>query len=52
MSIWERLQLSVQYVSEAVSRIFSPRDDDYPATGTQPFEGDRYNRKEHQDREK
>ena len=28
------------YLSEAVARIFSPRDDMYPATGEQPFEGD------------
>jgi hypothetical protein len=33
-------QQSMNYISEAVSRIFSPRDDDYPATGVQPFEGD------------
>lgn len=30
----------VNYVLSAVSRIFGPRDDNYPATGTQPFEGD------------
>ena len=30
------------YFSEAVARIFSPRDDMYPATGEQPFEGDPY----------
>jgi len=28
------------YISGAVSRIFGPKDDDYPATGVQPFEGD------------
>lgn len=33
-------QQVTNYISEAVSRIFSPRDDDYPATGVQPFEGD------------
>ncbi|MDB9306131.1 MULTISPECIES: hypothetical protein [Cyanophyceae] len=33
-------QQVMNYISEAVSRIFSPRDDDYPATGVQPFEGD------------
>jgi len=48
MSIWKRVQVSLQYVSEAVNRIFSPRDDDYPATGVQPFKGDRYNKKENQ----
>lgn len=30
----------VQYVSEAVSRIFGPNDDNYPNTGVHPFEGD------------
>ena len=28
------------WVLEAAKRIFSPRDDDYPETGVQPFEGD------------
>ncbi|MGF1459009.1 MAG: hypothetical protein ACFBSG_08275 [Leptolyngbyaceae cyanobacterium] len=27
-------------VAQASGRIFSPGDDDYPATGAQPFEGD------------
>ena len=30
----------IQYFSGAVTRIFTPRDDAYPATGVQPFEGD------------
>jgi len=29
-----------QYFSGAIARIFSPRDDEFPATGAQPFEGD------------
>lgn len=29
-----------QYFSEAISRIFGPSDDAYPATGVQPFEGE------------
>lgn len=33
-------QQLINYISEAVTRIFSPRNDDYPATGVQPFEGD------------
>jgi hypothetical protein len=33
-------QQVMNYISGAVSRIFSARDDDYPATGVQPFEGD------------
>ncbi|MBD2347007.1 hypothetical protein [Anabaena subtropica] len=30
----------MNYISGAVTRIFGIRDDDYPATGVQPFEGD------------
>ncbi len=30
----------IQFVFAAVNRIFSPTDDEYPATGVQPFEGD------------
>lgn len=33
-------QKIINYISEAVTRIFAPRDDDYPNTGTQPFEGE------------
>lgn len=40
MSITQRLQQTIQYLLEAVSRIFSPRDDEYPASGVQPFEGE------------
>jgi hypothetical protein len=29
----------ITYISEAVMRIFGIRDDDYPATGVQPFDG-------------
>ncbi len=29
----------IYYISGAVARIFSPSDDQYPATGVQPFEG-------------
>lgn len=32
---------AVSYVSEAVSRIFGLDDDNYPATGVQPFTGDK-----------
>ena len=28
------------FMATPLSRIFSPSDDDYPATGIQPFEGD------------
>jgi hypothetical protein len=30
----------ITYILGAASRIFGPRDDNYPATGVQPFEGD------------
>lgn len=33
-------QQVINYLSGAVSRIFGVRDDDYPTTGVQPFEGD------------
>ncbi|GJD19636.1 menaquinone-specific isochorismate synthase [Rivularia sp. IAM M-261] len=33
-------QKIVSYISGAVVRIFSPRDDNYPETGVQPFEGE------------
>ncbi len=30
----------IDYISSATTRIFSPNDDSYPATGVQPHEGD------------
>ena len=33
-------QQPFEAIAPAAGRIFSPRDDDYPATGAQPFEGD------------
>ncbi len=33
-------QKIITYLSGAVSRIFAPRDDDFPETGVQPFEGE------------
>lgn len=33
-------QRVIRYLSGPVTRIFGPTDDDYPATGTQPFEGE------------
>jgi hypothetical protein len=30
----------LQYIQDAVMRIFSPAKDDYPKTGEQPFTGD------------
>jgi hypothetical protein len=39
-TIKELPQRIIGFVSGAVTRIFAPSDDDYPATGVQPFEGD------------
>lgn len=39
-SITQVPQKVINYISVGVGRIFSPRDDNYPATGVQPFEGD------------
>lgn len=33
-------QRVVHFIAGAVTRIFGPIDDDYPATETQPFEGE------------
>lgn len=38
-------QRVISYISGAVTRIFSPSDDNYPATGVQPYEGDRAEKK-------
>jgi hypothetical protein len=40
MSISRIIDDVIQYISGAVSRIFSPSDDNYPEIGVQPFEGD------------
>jgi hypothetical protein len=40
MSLPKVFEDALEYVSGAVSRIFAPRDDDYPTVGTQPFEGE------------
>jgi hypothetical protein len=30
----------VEYLSDAIARIFTPNKDDFPATGAQPYTGD------------
>jgi hypothetical protein len=40
MKIFDFAMNAIQYISEGVSRIFSPRDDHYPETGVQPFDGE------------
>ena len=42
MMISKMLTSVIQYISEAVMRIFAPNDDSYPAIGVQPFTGDPY----------
>ncbi len=41
MRIQQLLVNVISYVSEAVSRIFGLDDNNYPATGIQPFTGDK-----------
>jgi hypothetical protein len=38
--IVELPQKLVSFVMTAATKIFSPSDDNYPATGIQPFEGE------------
>lgn len=40
MSLHKMLQNAVQYFTEAFVRVFGPSDDEYPAVGVQPFEGE------------
>ncbi|MGB3509334.1 MAG: isochorismate synthase [Microcoleaceae cyanobacterium] len=42
MNIFQSIENAVTYLSEAISRIFSPNDDMYPMIGINPFEGDAY----------
>ena len=49
MNISKMFDDLIQYISGAVARIFGPTDDEYPATGVQPFEGDPFNAAESKD---
>ncbi|NEO32666.1 MAG: isochorismate synthase [Symploca sp. SIO3C6] len=40
MAGFKWLQQLLQYIGDGVRRIFGPRDDEYPETGVQPFEGE------------
>lgn len=42
MKLMHLLTNIIQYLSEAVGRIFAPNDDHYPATGIMPYQGDPY----------
>ena len=46
-AIAEVPQKVFRYVYDAFVRIFSPRDDDYPETGVQPFEGEPANKQDY-----
>ncbi len=43
-SFWQTLKATPnairQFMASAMSRLFGVNEDDYPATGVQPFEGD------------
>ena len=45
MRITQAFANAITYVSDAASRIFGLNDDNYPATGIQPFSGDRNDKK-------
>lgn len=42
MNILQSIENAVNYLSEAIRRIFGPSDDMYPVIGVNPFEGDPY----------
>ncbi|MEH1803744.1 MULTISPECIES: hypothetical protein [unclassified Nostoc] len=39
------LQRVIQYVAQAVTKIFAPTNDQYPAIGVQPFTGESADKK-------
>jgi hypothetical protein len=49
MSIYRMIDSMTRYISEAVTRIFGPSDDAYPATGVQPFTGEPFKPQRHTD---
>ncbi len=46
MTFFQRLNSVFLYLAEGVYRIFSPHDDVYPATGTQPYDGTPYSKRD------
>jgi hypothetical protein len=42
MGISRMMDSAVRYIIEAMTRIFGPSDDAYPAIGVQPFTGEPY----------
>jgi len=41
---------ATEYIAGAMTRIFGPTDDQYPATGVQPFSGEPAHRRRHRRR--
>jgi hypothetical protein len=44
MKVFTLFQEMVQYISEAAVSLFKPSNDQYPAVGVQPFEGEPYSK--------
>lgn len=44
MNMFRSLTNAVHYLSEAVTRVFSPSHDEYPNVGVQPFDGEPYSK--------
>ena len=38
--LMQQLRNMVEYLSDAMARIFTPSNDDFPATGEKPYKGD------------
>lgn len=41
-NIYRLLENISKFITEAAVRVFSPRDDEYPDMGVQPFSGEPY----------
>jgi len=44
MNVITAMLEGVQFISEGVTRVFRPNDDQYPETGVQPFEGEPFSK--------
>lgn len=49
MIISKTINSAIQYISEAVARIFGPSDDAYPVIGIQPFAGEPFEKQHNSD---
>ena len=36
----QKFMNAVEYIGDAIARIFTPNKDNFPATGAQPYKGD------------